>query len=57
MKLSEWKTQFVSHKSPIRDIRLLKWRITVNNLWLQFFQADCAINVGDKNTFIFEEGL
>lgn len=31
------KIQFVSHKSPIRGIRVLKWRITMNNLWLQFF--------------------
>lgn len=28
----ERKIQFVSHKSPIRGIRVLKWRITMNNL-------------------------
>lgn len=31
-KIKEWKIQFVSHKSPIRGIKVLKWRITVNNL-------------------------
>lgn len=31
-KKRERKIQFVSHKSPIRGIRVLKWRITMNNL-------------------------
>lgn len=30
--IKEWEIQFVSHKSPIRGIKVLKWRITVNNL-------------------------
>lgn len=25
----------------------------MNNLWLQSFQADCSINVGDKKGYIF----
>lgn len=32
LKKRERKIQFVSHKSPIRGIRVLKWRITMNNL-------------------------
>lgn len=52
-KKTEWRMQFVSHKSPISGIKVLKWRITMNNLWLQPFQADCAINVGDKKTVFF----
>lgn len=56
-KKRERRIQFVSHKSPIRGIKVLKWRITMNNLWLQPFQADRAINVGDKETFLFLMGL
>jgi len=50
---TEWKIQFVSHKSSIRGIRVLKRRITLNNLWLQFFQVDCAIDAGDKKKRLF----
>lgn len=31
-KKRERRIQFVSHKSPIRGSKVLKWRITMNNL-------------------------
>lgn len=53
LKERERRIQFVSHKSPIRGVKVLKWQITMNNWWLRAFQPDCVTNVGDKKTYFF----